>query len=212
VSPENVPNPRSSSAPIPERRVAARRRDATESVDRLLDGAQATFIERGYHAASVHDICSRANVGIGTFYAHFDHKRELLQKLVVDRAPLLSRLLTADDLLDRARLVKQLRRALDEPVSAGMWRAWHEAVAEEADLARFHSEWFAESHGELTAIVVEARKRSKRKGRRVSAPVAAWITMTLARELGIGERSRAPAIAELAQVIQEFVLGVLDVD
>jgi AcrR family transcriptional regulator len=196
---------------MPERRAAVRR-DTTESLDKLLDGALATFVERGYHAANVHEICARANVGIGTFYAHFDHKRELLQTLMVDRAPLLSRLMTADDLLDRVRLIKQLRRSLDEPVAVGMFRAWSEAVAEEPDLARFHVQWFAESHAELTATLVEARKRSKPKGRRVSAPVAAWTTMTLARELGINDRSGAPDIKELAQVIQELMFGVLDVD
>src|SRR5438477_4127047 len=106
-----MPNMNSPSVSIPKHRKA--RRDST--LERLIDGAQATFAERGYHAANIHEICARADVGIGTFYAHFDHKRELLQQVVVERGVLLSRVLVADDLLDRKRLVAALRKAVDDP-------------------------------------------------------------------------------------------------
>jgi AcrR family transcriptional regulator len=157
-------------------------------------------------------IAASSNVGIGNFYGHFDHKRELLQTLMVERAPLLSRVLAPDDLLDRDRLVERLRITVDDPIASGMWRAWHEAVLEERDVARFHSRWFGESQKELAATVVEARKRSKRKGRLIIAPVAAWTIMTLARELGIHDRRGAPDVGALAQVIQEVAFGKLDVD
>lgn len=43
-------------------------RERGDGFRRLLNGAEATFSERGYHAATIHDICARAGVGIGTFY------------------------------------------------------------------------------------------------------------------------------------------------
>ena len=108
-------------------------RDPARSLARLIDGATYTFVERGYNAATIHDICARAKVGIGTFYAHFDHKRELLQQVVVERGVVLSRLLTPDDLLERKRLASALRKAVEDPASAGLWRAWHEAVLAAAE-------------------------------------------------------------------------------
>jgi AcrR family transcriptional regulator len=186
------------------------RRDAT--LERLLDGAQATFAERGYHAANIHEICSRADVGIGTFYAHFDHKRELLQQVVVERGVVLSGLLTPDDLLDRKRLASALRRAVDDPASAGLWRAWHEAVLEEPDIARFHAGWRAESLKALIDIVVEARRRSPSKRRRIDAATVSWTMMTLTRDLAIQDRRGAPELGELAELFDELVLGTRKAD
>src|SRR5438309_3282797 len=97
---KEMPNPNSPSATVPERRRADRRRDTTGSLDRLLDGAQATFAERGYHLANIHEICARADVGIGTFYAHFGHKNQLLEHLVVERGVSLPQVLTDDDFKD----------------------------------------------------------------------------------------------------------------
>ena len=207
-----MPNLNSPSARGPDRRRTIRRRDTTESLDRLLDGAQATFAERGYHAANIHEICARASVGIGTFYAHFDHKRELLQKVMVERATLLSGLLSPEDLLDRERLVARLRTVLDDPVDAGLWRAWHEAILEEADIARFHAQWRVARLKVLTTVVADARKRTSRKGRRIPAPVVAWSITTLALELTIHDRRGAPDLVKLAQLIRELVLGTIGPD
>ena len=114
--------------------MSASRPDKT--LERLMDGAQETFAERGYGAAHIHEICARSNVGIGTFYAHFDHKRELLQRVCVERSVLLTTTMTPAILRDHGQLVAFLRRANDDPVAAGMLRAWYEAVLEEPDIAQ----------------------------------------------------------------------------
>ena len=93
------------------------RGDAT--LERLLDGAVEVFAKRGYHAANVREICARSGVGIGTFYAHFGHKRELLRRVFLDRAVPFSRLVTPADLLDHDLLVACLRAAVDHPVQTG---------------------------------------------------------------------------------------------
>src|SRR4029077_11951832 len=104
----------------------APRGDAT--LERLLDGGLETLRERGYGASSISEICARSRVGIGTFYAHFERKRDLLRRVFVDRAVPFSRQVTPADFLDHARLVISLRSAVDDPIKAGLFRAWYEAV------------------------------------------------------------------------------------
>jgi len=203
-----MPNSNSPSRQGPKASKASKGRgDAT--LERLLDGAQATFAERGYHAANIHEICARADVGIGTFYAHFDHKRELLQQVIVERAVVLTGLVTPDDLLDPTRLASALGKAVDDPVAAGVWRAWYEAALDEPDITRFHAGWRTQVFTDLTATVVEARNRAPSEDRRIDAATVAWTMMTLTRDLAIEDRRGAPAAAELAVLIHELTVGTM---
>jgi AcrR family transcriptional regulator len=202
-----MPNPNSPSARGADRRKATRRRDTTGSLDRLLEGAQATFAERGYHQANIHEICARANVGIGTFYAHFDHKSQLLEHLMVERAVALPQLLTPDDLADVATLTARLRGTLDDPAAAGLWRAWYDAVAEDQGLARSDAKSRSTTLKQLRALVTKARRGRPAKGPRVEAGVVAWTMMLFARELSIHDRDGAPSVETVARLIHELVFG-----
>jgi AcrR family transcriptional regulator len=203
-------NPNSHSARGPDPRTSDR--GPTESVDRLLDGAQATFAERGYRAASIHEICARSTVGIGTFYAHFDHKRDLLQRVFIDRAVLLSRILTPADLLDHGQLVASLRRTVDEPVAAGLSRAWYEAVLEEPAIARFHADWRASTLEDLAKTIAEAQRRAQVVEPRFDPSVVSWTIGTLSREMAIHDRKGAPDLETLARLIDALVFGSVAVD
>jgi AcrR family transcriptional regulator len=198
-----MPDPNSGPAPIET--TSGGRGDAT--LQRLVDGAQATFAERGYAAANIHEICARAKVGIGTFYAHFEHKRELLQQVMVERAPLLIDQLTPNDLVDARRIAAWLSAALDDPNATGLWRAWHEAVLEEPELSRFHASWYGDSLARLATMVTEARARLASQPERADADVVAWSILTLARELAIQDRRGAPDVGELAQLIRQLVVS-----
>ena len=55
------------------------RRQATR--DRLLAAAAEVFAERGFHGASVEDICERAGFTRGAFYSNFTDKDELVTEL-----------------------------------------------------------------------------------------------------------------------------------
>lgn len=202
-----MPNPTSPSVHDPDRRQTTRRRDTTDSLDRLLDGAQATFAERGYHLANVHEICARANVGIGTFYAHFDHKNQLLEHLMVERAVSLPQVLSVDDFADIATSAARLRSAVDDPVASGLWRAWHEGVAEDHDLARSHAKRRSAALKELTALIVKGRRGRLAKASRLDASVVAWTMMMFARELTIHDREGAPSVETVARMIHELVFG-----
>ncbi|GAB3057603.1 TetR/AcrR family transcriptional regulator [Intrasporangium mesophilum] len=59
-------------------RITARRRATRE---RLLDAASEVFAERGFHGASVEDICDRAGFTRGAFYSNFSSKDDLVVEL-----------------------------------------------------------------------------------------------------------------------------------
>ncbi|MEO7752361.1 MAG: TetR/AcrR family transcriptional regulator [Terracoccus sp.] len=62
----------------PPQRVSARRQ-ATR--DRVLEAASEVFAERGFHGASVEDICERAGFTRGAFYSNFASKDDLVLEL-----------------------------------------------------------------------------------------------------------------------------------
>jgi AcrR family transcriptional regulator len=200
-----MPNPNSPSVRGADRRKTVRRRDTASSLDRLLDGAQSTFAERGYHQATIHEICARAKIGIGTFYSHFDSKTQLLERLMVERAVTLPQLLSADDLAGVPALAARLHATLDDPTTCGLWRAWHDGVAEDPALARAQAKWRRTTLRELTALILKARKDHPAKARRLDASAAAWVMMLFARDLAIRDREGAPSIDTIARVLHELV-------
>jgi AcrR family transcriptional regulator len=57
------------------------KRRRTNTRARLLEGALDVFAERGFHGASVEDICDRAGFTRGAFYSNFGSKDELVLAL-----------------------------------------------------------------------------------------------------------------------------------
>jgi AcrR family transcriptional regulator len=131
-----------------------RRVDRTRT--RLLDAAQALFLERGYDATPLGDVTKRADLGTGTLYLHFPDKRGLYE--AVTRRAVLSmwdswveRARGVDDVAEQIRLMIRVaieffaedrRRAvlfleqgpalesfLVEDISAGMGRVLSGRVA-----------------------------------------------------------------------------------
>ena len=117
----------------------AQQRRSREKRERLEAAALELFGERGFAGASVGDIARRARLAVGTFYQHFDSKRDLLIVLM-------------DDLLDQVGRVKllptaggdvrnALRGMLGEAFtgdrrSLGVYRAWEEATFSDPEIAR----------------------------------------------------------------------------
>jgi hypothetical protein len=127
---------------------------------------------------------------------------------MVVRAQVLSRILTTKDLGDAELLAAGLRKTVDDPRSVGLWRAWHDAVLQEDDLARFHPEWRRAVRDELTSIIEQARAARPTWGRQMDAKFVAWTMMTLARELAIHDRTGGAADVETASaLITHLVCG-----
>jgi AcrR family transcriptional regulator len=60
-----------------------RRRLSRQELDRLqrggiIEAATGVFAKRGFQATTVENIVSASNIGVGSFYAHFDNKEECL--------------------------------------------------------------------------------------------------------------------------------------
>jgi AcrR family transcriptional regulator len=84
ASPDAVSRTTSRSpGPTAEAPVSARRR-ATRA--RLLAAAEEVFAERGFHGASVEDLCERADFTRGAFYSNFTSKDDLLLELYAQHA------------------------------------------------------------------------------------------------------------------------------
>lgn len=58
------------------------RRRSRETRDKLLNAAQAIFLDKGYDSATTREIPERADLGAGTFYVHFKDKRAIYDALV----------------------------------------------------------------------------------------------------------------------------------
>jgi AcrR family transcriptional regulator len=82
---------------VPGRRTYLR---ADDRRAQILDVAKGVFTRRGYHAASVADICAAARIGRGTLYQYFDNKRAVLLAIL-------------EDVLGRVKAVSQGRPRLE---------------------------------------------------------------------------------------------------
>src|ERR671936_300630 len=49
----------------------------------LLRAGRRVIEERGYHAARINDITDAAQVSVGTFYTHFQSKKDLFRHLLI---------------------------------------------------------------------------------------------------------------------------------
>jgi AcrR family transcriptional regulator len=69
------------------RTTAARKRPRThlraeDRREQILDRALEVFATKGFHEASIADVCTRARIARGTLYQYFGDKRDLLSALV----------------------------------------------------------------------------------------------------------------------------------
>jgi AcrR family transcriptional regulator len=64
-------------APVGRERLSRAELDRLQR-QRLIEAATGVFAKRGYQPTTVDNIVVAANVGVGTFYAHFDGKEECL--------------------------------------------------------------------------------------------------------------------------------------
>jgi AcrR family transcriptional regulator len=104
----------------------------------LLDAALHMFSERGYESVGIEEIAIAAQTGIGSVYAYFRGKQQLLLVLMQEYLAILQGLdlgapFATEDRV--AAIESALRRALvPDRAYAGLWRAWREAVSRYEEL------------------------------------------------------------------------------
>jgi AcrR family transcriptional regulator len=189
-----MPNPKSPS-------VAERKPRGHERLQRLRRAARTTFAEKGFHGATIHEICGRADVGVGTFYTHFDSKAHLIADLV-DRRGLAEALRVVEwDLIDAASTAARLRRFFADPEESGFWRAWLEAVLDQPDLEVIDQQIRRAAEATLAeAIAAGPRKHAPARRGEVEPIAAAWSILALIRDRIVHPAS-AITVESLAAVL-----------
>jgi AcrR family transcriptional regulator len=107
--------------------------------DALLAAALTLFGKHGYEMVTVEAVATHAGSGVGTFYAYFRRKQQLLLVLMQRylETMLALDLLTIDRTQSLFAIIAQsVRRAfVPDQTYAGLWRAWREAVVVDSELA-----------------------------------------------------------------------------
>jgi len=176
-----------------------RRRSATRA--RLLEGALEVFAERGFHGASVEDICDRAGFTRGAFYSNFASKDELVLALFQATTDRLLEQIAAllPDLANQpGTLLDAVLGLLDE--AAPDQRQWYLISTEFTLHALRHPEAAAALNqqramfrDQLTRLVEEITKAS---GLRMSVPPHQFVRLVIA----VHEGARAQSLLEPDQV------------
>lgn len=151
---------------------------------KLLSAAEAEFGSRGFHAASVSSITTRAGVGQGTFYLYFHSKEEIFTTLVREfgralRSHTDEAVAKARDRLEAERLGLEafLEFALEHP---GLYRIVQESQFVDEAVFREHYEGLAKGHSKDLA---EAERRGElRPG---DAETRAWAIIGIGHFLGM---------------------------
>ena len=123
--------------PAPQQRRSVAKRAQLEAAGLALFG------EKGYENTSVEEIARRAKLAVGSFYQHFQSKRQLLLALMDQLLEKLSRLdlRPAGGTDVREVLHGVLSRAFAHDLRyLGAYRAWQEAVLSDPSLARKQEE------------------------------------------------------------------------
>ncbi|WP_336670790.1 TetR/AcrR family transcriptional regulator [Tsukamurella sp. USMM236] len=94
-------------------------RTRARTVERFLDAGLEVFAERGFHAASMDEICARAELSRGAFYSNFSGKEALFYALfdrhAEDQVGRITAVIDGADSLDGAISGAARAAAPDEP-------------------------------------------------------------------------------------------------
>lgn len=172
-----------------------RRRSATRA--RLLEGALEVFAERGFHGASVEDICDRAGFTRGAFYSNFGSKDELVLALFEATTDRLLEQITAllPELANQpGTLLDAVLGLLDD--AAPDQRQWH-LISTEFTLHALRSPEAADAlirqrtvfRQRLTELVEEITRTSEL---RLSVPADQFVRLVIA----VHEGARAQSLLE----------------
>jgi AcrR family transcriptional regulator len=186
-----------------------REKRAEHNQKKLLNAAMAVFSRKGFHKATIDEICRRANLGKGTVYQYFDNKKELFLGIVDSFAADLGKAVESEvrEITDD---VDRLRTAITAYVQ---FHAAHRSfyrllVHEESSFAkeihqRFRTEYFSHLRI-LEDILREGMKNAKMKKMNVRSATFALVGICnsvifrwLLSERNYSLRNEMPVILEI---------------
>ncbi|MEW1954079.1 TetR/AcrR family transcriptional regulator [Terrabacter sp. NPDC080008] len=195
-------------------RVTARRQ-ATR--DRVLEAASEVFAERGFHGATVEDICERAGFTRGAFYSNFSSKDDLVVELSRRHSEaLVERIRRAGKRAHPGadELLRDVFAALaDEPRSQERWLVLtSEFTLHAIRDAGARRAWAAQQRrvrDELVAVVDEAVAR---QGLALPIPTEVFVRAAIALTQGsVSQRliePRSIGVGELERTVLPILLGL----
>jgi AcrR family transcriptional regulator len=89
----NRPKVQAMSSPVSAKPLRAPRRKAeqrAESLEQLLDAAEALFSQHGFHAVTIKDIADKVGVHKSLVHYYFTDKQDVFEKVLARRAPITS--------------------------------------------------------------------------------------------------------------------------
>jgi AcrR family transcriptional regulator len=173
-----------------------RQRQPQEKLARLIASATTIFGAEGYAHARVQDVCAAAGVSVGTFYDHFENKADLMLNVAEQAIEALSFPPTAG-----LPELEQHVAWLETAPTAGVARAWSEAIRIDPALRQANARMRGIAHARYTEWVREAR------GRRRAHPVlddglTASAVIALLREAVTGTyQPSADRVRDMARAI-----------
>jgi AcrR family transcriptional regulator len=177
---------------------------------KLMDAAIVEFGARGFHAASVSSITSRADVGQGTFYLYFHTKEEIFINIVRDIGRMLRQHVARAVVgsknrieTERRALVALLRFTLDHP---GPYRIVQESQFVDETVFREYYERFAKSYAH--DLSEAAQRGDVRPG---DAETRAWSILGISQYLALRHcvwTGRMPADSVIDAAVEMIGSGI----
>lgn len=138
----------------------ARNKYPQETVDRILDTAQALFLERGYEHTTIQDIVEGlGGMTKGAIYHHYKSKEEILEavinRLFDGREEALDELLDAPGLTGRERLRRSMGFTLSDPSQDQMFQVAPDLMKNPRVLAKLFEDTFYHAAPEYIQPMVE---------------------------------------------------------
>lgn len=194
---------------------APQQQRSIEKRQKLLEAGRALFAEKGYEAASIVEITSRAYTAQGGFYQFFSSKRQFLVVLMNDFLQRLAALHLRPQAAS-GDLREALRKFLADAFRVdhayfGVVRAWQEAVRSDVELAQLEKEIEAWTNARVLGVF---QLLHKHPCARRSADVPAFARMMnrhfwslLARGARLSPREFAHEVQLSADVIYNYLFS-----
>jgi AcrR family transcriptional regulator len=188
-----------------------------QTKEKIVQAAIRSFEERGYEKTTSNDIAADAGVSIGSFYAYFTDKRQLLLTIFDRVADELYKNvfegLQPEHLFD-SELSPRIREAiaksvLDRKRRAGLHRVLWEMVLKDPEFADRHKRAMERGAQLIRELISLAKKAGLTRD--VEVDVAAFIVQRVVFDLaqdyasGIVEFDERKAIQGLSEMIENYV-------
>jgi len=173
-----------------------RQRQPQEKLARLIASATTIFGAEGYAHARVQDVCTAAGVSVGTFYDHFENKADLMLHVAEQAIEALSFPPTAG-----LPELEQHVAWLETAPTAGVARAWSEAIRVDPALRQANARMRGITHARYTQWVRDARGR-RRAHPALDNELTASAVIALLREAVTGTyQPSADRVRDMARAI-----------